>query len=104
MSSCDNSVHDDQGSQSGRGEGHGLRSDELLVFLTTGLMSPFVSSLMTPSSDAPLSLHEFQEGLLPLIVGILLAIVLSFVIRETGTDKQSAERHGATAPFAGNVQ
>jgi nitrate/nitrite transporter NarK len=37
-----------------------------LVFLTTGVMSPFVSRLMTPASDAPLSLHEFQQGFLPL--------------------------------------
>jgi sugar phosphate permease len=69
-----------------------------LVFLVTGLMSPFVSRLMTPSSDAPLSLHEFQEGFLPLIVGIVLAILLSFVIRETGAGNQSAERQPATAP------
>jgi hypothetical protein len=55
-----------------------------LVFLTTGVMSPFVSRLMTPTSDAPLSLYEFQEGFLPLIVGIVLAILLSFIIRETG--------------------
>src|SRR5690348_17124678 len=30
-----------------------------LVFLTTGVMSPFVSRLMTPASDVPLSFHEF---------------------------------------------
>ena len=69
-----------------------------LVFLVTGLMSPFVSRLMTPSSDAPLSLHEFQEGFLPLIVGIVLAIFLSLLIRETGAGNQSAEGQPATAP------
>jgi len=69
-----------------------------LVFLTTGVLSPFVSRLMTPSSDAPLSLHEFQEGFLPLIVGIGLAILLSFFIRETGTADHSTARQRATAP------
>jgi uncharacterized membrane protein len=69
-----------------------------LVFLVTGLMSPFVSRLMTPSSDAPLSLHEFQEGFLPLIVGIVLAILLSLVIREMGAGNKPVARQPATAP------
>ena len=34
---------------------------------------------------APLPLHEFQQGFLPLIAGIVLAIALSFTIRETGS-------------------
>lgn len=70
-----------------------------LVFLVAGLTSPFVSRLMTPSSDAPLSLHQFQQGFLPLIVGIVLAILLSFVIRETGAGNQSAERQPAASPI-----
>jgi MFS family permease len=75
-----------------------------LVFLVTGLMSPFVSRLMTPSSDAPLSLHEFQEGFLPLIVGIVLAILLSFVIRETGTANRSVATRPATDPTDGALR
>jgi MFS family permease len=55
-----------------------------LVFLTTGIWSPFISRLMVPSPGASLSLHEFQSALVPLAVGVALAIVLSFVIRETG--------------------
>ena len=69
-----------------------------LVFLTTGLMSPFVSRLMTPASGAPLSLHEFQQGFLPLIVGIVLAILLSFVIRETGVGYRPSEQEPAASP------
>jgi MFS family permease len=56
-----------------------------LVFLTSGIISPFVSRLMTPASGAPLSLHEFQEGFLPLIVGIIVAILVSLTMRETGS-------------------
>lgn len=56
-----------------------------LVFLTSGIISPFVSRLMTPPSGGPLSLHEFQEWFLPLIVGIIVAIVLSLTMRETGS-------------------
>jgi hypothetical protein len=44
---------------------------------------------MTPALNASLSLHEFQQGLLPLIVGIVLAILLSFIIRETGVGSLS---------------
>jgi MFS family permease len=56
-----------------------------LVFLTSGIISPFVARLMTPASDVPLSLHEFQEGFLPLIVGIIVAILVSLTMRETGS-------------------
>ena len=55
-----------------------------LVFLTTGVMSPFVSRLMVPSQGTPLDLAGFQHAFLPLVVGIVVAIVLSLVIRETG--------------------
>jgi MFS family permease len=67
-----------------------------LVFLTTGILSPFISRLMTPASDAPMSLHDFQEAFLPLIVGIIVAILLSFIIRETGMGRPSAEREPPT--------
>jgi MFS family permease len=69
-----------------------------LVFLTTGIMSPFVSHLMTPAPDAPLTLHKFQEGFLPLIVGIVLAIMLSFIIRETGVGHPHSEQESAATP------
>jgi MFS family permease len=69
-----------------------------LVFLTTGVMSPFVGHLMTPASDAPLSLHEFQRGFLPLIVGIGLAIALSFIIQETGVRRRPAKGQQGTTP------
>jgi hypothetical protein len=63
-----------------------------LVFLTTGVMSPFISHLMVPSQGAPLTLAGFQDALLPLVGGIILAIILSFVIRETGlAHRTSAE-------------
>jgi MFS family permease len=69
-----------------------------LVFLTTGIMSPFVSHLMTPALDAPLTLHKFQEGFLPLIVGIVLALMLSFIIRETGVGHPPSEQESAATP------
>jgi len=32
----------------------------------------------------PLTLHEFQDGFLPLVGGVIVAIVLSFFLHETG--------------------
>ena len=56
-----------------------------LVFLTTGVMSPFISRLMVPANGVAPSLGEFQNALLPLVVGTAVAIVLSVIMRETGT-------------------
>lgn len=61
-----------------------------LVFGTTGALSPFIGRLMAPSEGAPLTLAGFQHALLPLIGAIVLAIVLSFFIRETGLAVQKA--------------
>jgi MFS family permease len=55
-----------------------------LVFVTTGIMSPFISRLMLPSEGTPLTLPEFQHAFLPLVGGVVIAIVLSFFLRETG--------------------
>ncbi len=55
-----------------------------LVFVTTGIMSPFISRLMLPQSGTPLSLHQFQDAFLPLVGGVILAIVLSLFLHETG--------------------
>jgi MFS family permease len=69
-----------------------------LVFLTTGVMSPFISHLMVPASDHALTLHEFQNALQPLVGGIVIAIVLSFIIRETGLAAAAhAPRDGGAA-------
>jgi MFS family permease len=54
-----------------------------LVFVTTGIMSPFISRLMLPAQPAVLTLAEFQSAFLPLVGGVVLAIVLSFFLRET---------------------
>jgi hypothetical protein len=69
-----------------------------LVFLTSGIISPFVSRLMTPASGAPLSLHEFQEGFLPLIVGIIVAILVSLTMRETGSAASATAGRIAALP------
>jgi MFS family permease len=61
-----------------------------LVFLTTGIVSPFISHLMVPTSGRALTLHEFQNAFLPLVGGIVIAIVLSFIIRETGARRADA--------------
>jgi hypothetical protein len=55
-----------------------------LVFVTTGIMSPFISRLMLPSQGTPLTLPEFQHAFLPLVGGVVIAIILSFFLRETG--------------------
>lgn len=54
-----------------------------LVFVTTGIMSPFISRLMVPQGT-PLTLHQFQDGFLPLVGGVAVAIILSFFLHETG--------------------
>ena len=56
-----------------------------LVFVTTGIMSPFISRLMLPAQGTPMSLAEFQTAFMPLVGGVVLAIVLSFFLRETGS-------------------
>ena len=60
-----------------------------LVFVTTGIMSPFISRLMVPQGT-PLTLHEFQVGFLPLVGGVVVAIILSFFMRETGAANKTA--------------
>ena len=71
-----------------------------LVFVTTGLMSPFISKLMAPSVDAPLSLEQFQMAFLPLVAGVVVAIGLSFFLRETGTAAKPTVASGRSAALA----
>ena len=56
-----------------------------LVFVMSGIMSPFISHLMLPADGIPLNLEGFQTAFLPLAGGVVLAIVLSFFLRETGS-------------------
>ncbi|MBC7576150.1 MAG: MFS transporter [Tardiphaga sp.] len=70
-----------------------------LVFVTTGIMSPFISRLMVPSQGAPMTLAEFQTAFMPLVGGVVLAIVLSFFLRESG----SAATNPKTGKALGNV-
>jgi len=67
-----------------------------LVFLTTGVMSPLVSDLMVPRTGPAMTLADFQHAFVPLVAGVVVAIVLSFVIRETG--------HGKPRPAAASGQ
>ncbi|MBO1361607.1 MFS transporter, partial [Acetobacter sacchari] len=60
-----------------------------LVFGTTGVMSPLVSSLMHKGVD--LSMADYRHAFMPLIIGIVIAIALSFPLRETGWAVQKAE-------------
>lgn len=53
-----------------------------LVFGTTGIMSPLVSALM--GKGEVLSMAEYRHAFMPLIIGIVIAIGLSFFLRETG--------------------
>lgn len=70
-----------------------------LVFVTTGIMSPFISRLMLPSTGAPLTLPEFQHAFLPLVGGVVVAIVLSLFLHETGlAAKSSTVERSVPAP------
>jgi len=69
-----------------------------LVFVTTGIMSPFISRLMVPSLDAPMTMAQFQMAFSPLVAGVILAIVLTFFLRETGTAAKTTA--SATAAMA----
>lgn len=53
-----------------------------LVFGTTGVMSPLVSALMSGGDTDSMAL--FHRAFLPLVVGIVIAILLSFRLQETG--------------------
>ncbi|MFT8717847.1 MFS transporter [Acetobacter sp.] len=53
-----------------------------LVFGTTGIMSPLVSALMGKSTD--LTMEGYQHAFLPLLIGVVIAILLSFPLKETG--------------------
>ncbi|MBO1324261.1 MFS transporter [Acetobacter sp. TBRC 12305] len=53
-----------------------------LVFGTTGVVSPLVSALM--GSTQTMTMADYHEAFMPLIIGIVIAIGLSFVLRETG--------------------
>jgi len=68
-----------------------------LVFLTTGVMSPFISRLMVPTQNTALTLQEFQIAFLPLVGGVVIAIILSLFLRETGAagSKQNTPKAGA---------
>jgi MFS family permease len=72
-----------------------------LVFLTTGVVSPFISRLMVPSQDAVLTLREFQQAFLPLVFGVVIAIVLSLFLRETGSGRASPP--GASAAIRASM-
>lgn len=60
-----------------------------LVFGTTGVLSPLVSALMAGGNTDSMAL--FHRAFMPLVVGIVVAILLSFRLRETGWKVQ---KHG----------
>ncbi|MEO8780079.1 MAG: MFS transporter [Rhodanobacter sp.] len=70
-----------------------------LVFVMTGIMSPFISHLMLPDQTAPLILSQFQTAFLPLVGGVVVAIVLSFFLRETGMAAAHADPRDAELPL-----
>ncbi|MGO2958986.1 MAG: MFS transporter [Acetobacter sp.] len=60
-----------------------------LVFGTTGVLSPLVSALMAGGNTDSMAL--FHRAFMPLVIGIVVAILLSFRLRETGWKVQ---KHG----------
>lgn len=79
-------------------KGTAAGSMNFLVFGTSALISPLVSHLMGPTPDKTLTLSQFQEALLPLIVAIIIAIILSFFIHETGHFKKNKENKPKEIP------
>jgi MFS family permease len=69
-----------------------------LVFVTTGIVSPFISHLMLPRQGVPLTLSDFQTAFLPLVGGVVLALILALFLRETGTAEQGPLVRGADGP------
>jgi MFS family permease len=61
-----------------------------LVFLTTGLLAPFISRLMVAQPGRTMNLQAFQHAFIPLVFGVVIAVVLSFFLRETGTPVRTA--------------
>ncbi|AEI38217.1 MFS transporter [Zymomonas mobilis] len=54
-----------------------------LVFLASSALSPIVS-LLIGTQKVSLILTDFYRGFMPLIIGIILAVILSFFLQETG--------------------
>jgi MFS family permease len=74
-----------------------------LVFVISGIMSPFISRLMLPTDGVPLTLNEFQIAFLPLVGGVVLAIILSFLLRESGVAVPRPAASGGALPLADPV-
>jgi MFS family permease len=68
-----------------------------LVFGTSGVMSPVIARLMFPAGDVALTLHEFQVAFAPLVVGVVVAIVLSAIVHETGSAARRPHAVAATS-------
>jgi MFS family permease len=65
-------------------------------FTFSALLGPvFGRIMMGVSGSASMTLEDYQTTFVPLIVGVGLAIALTFLLRETGT---AARRPAATAP------
>lgn len=62
-----------------------------LVFGTTGVMSPLVSALMGGGEN---SMTVYHRAFMPLIIGIVIAIGLSFALRETGWAANASSKKG----------
>lgn len=59
-----------------------------LVFGTTGIMSPLVSALMGSGAT---TMAQFHRAFIPLVIGIVIAIGISFMLRETGWKTRQAK-------------
>ena len=55
-----------------------------LCFMVTALLSPILQRQLVPLPGQAETLSSFQHGLVPLAFGIVVAIMLSFFLRETG--------------------
>jgi hypothetical protein len=65
----------------------------LLVVLTTGLLSRFISRLMLPAEGRTMSMTAFRHAFAPLVAGVVLAIIfLSFWVKPVAPTSATTSR------------
>lgn len=67
-----------------RVKGSATGAMNFLVFTFSALLTPVFADLVKHYGHGALNLHVFREAGLPLLLGVVVAIVLAFFLRETG--------------------
>jgi hypothetical protein len=73
-----------------------------LNFSITAVLGPlFAARLVRISSGAARDLADYQATFLPMLAGVALAILLTFLLRETGPNVRGRKRAATAAPATG---